>query len=528
MASIESTAYSPRLRVVNAASSAEATCERASQVVVAEPFTQAEQRILYLLAIAFIVPFPILDAKFIATEVAMGLFVLAGRWRALSLSRLAPLLAVMAVPLGFSLRFPARVAFSSGSHLMVFAKLVVFVCFIYVLVHRCRNLENVAWLAKRVILPVSFVLCLSALVDRYTDWPFFVRWHQTFTADVNASLQGVGRIYGYEAIGILDLALGSGFATRSSDIPPWALFGLAAAYWLAQSGRMRRSEFSRLIPILAGAAFSMPNRSAVFSIGVAVLAFLLFSRRRTDRRRSIVLAIVVIGVTLAATNGVLIYQQLRYGVANPVDAGGVTKLLTIGLTNFGKDGRYWRGPAEIDLLLHDPRLLLIGSGWDFGAGSWGKPHITYIALVVGGGLVSLATIVIHLALLFRRSGVERSASPPGVAGIALLMAMIVELAIVGYLFYQLTFPASTLTIWIAWAAILYRNPPTLASVSNVSAARRDLAHTSLPRTPYLSEGTGFGFGERMGGLGQRGAILLILATLLLAIFIGHHIGGGGL
>jgi hypothetical protein len=306
-----------------------------------------------------------------------------------------------------------------------------------------------------------------------------------FNADLHPTLRGIGHLYGRSAAGIkvLDQAMGSGFAIRAFDIPPWALFGLAASHRLAQDGQIPRSRFLGVALIMLGAAFSMPKRSAVIMLGTAALAFFFSSQTRTDRRWSIVLVIIVIGVVFAATAGTLAYLE-RQGIGLAEEKVALARLLTLGVIAERGDARPRLLSGEIDELLHNPRLLLLGSGWDFGAGLWSKPHNTYIALLVGGGLVSLIPILIALGHLFQRSPADRRRSPPGTMGIVLLMAMIVELGMNGYLYYRLEFPASNLVMWIAWSAILYRTPPATLTGVGPGGATSEFSATcalSCPR-----------------------------------------------
>jgi len=434
-----------------------------SQAVYCEPFIGGEQFALWIIAAAFIVPIPVWHGRIIATEIAMLLFALVAYRRVKGLAHLVPLLVVMVVPLLFGIRFPVRDS-SKLTMLFVYVKLALFVYFIYILVERCRSRENVSWFAKQVVLPISLVLCLSALVDRYTEWPFFIEWHRFLGTDTSGAIEGITRDYGYgtAALYIIDYARGNGFAVRSADIVPWALLGLATAYWLKQSGQMRRSVFLAITLILLAAAFSMPKRSAVLTIGMAALAFVITAQTRADRRWTFILAALVIGVALAGNMAGLAYWGNR-GLSNPDRAVALSRLLDLGLTAEGEEHRYIYLVEQLYQFSTDLRLLLLGSGWDFGAGVWVKPHNTYIALIVGGGLLGLIPLIIFVVGLFRRSADERTRSRPGTMGMVLLIALGVEMAINGYLFYRLEFPASTLAIWIAWSATLYRNAPLLAT-----------------------------------------------------------------
>ena len=440
-----------------------------SQGNIAVPFTRGEKIALWALVAAFIAPVTTWDGKlFLATEIAMMAFVAVAHRRVNRLARVLPLLAVLAVPLAFAFRFRPS-GFSLLIAGLVYVKLVVFTYFVYILVERCRNTANVGWLAKNVILLVALVLCLSALVDRYTEWPFFVEWHQRVTyVSISSTLTRLIRDHGSDPE-LLEQLAGvqgkAGFATRPSDIPPWALLGSAAAYWLRQSGRMKTSTFLGLTLVLMAASFSMPKRSSVITIGVAVLAFLLLARTRADKRWKVAIFVLTAGVAVVSN-----WTAVRYIVnltGDPTAAkvmGSITRLLSYGIT---QDMRYEMISLEIEWVLNNPRVLFLGTGWDLAGGLWSKPHNTYIALMVGGGLYSLLAVVIAVAHLFRRPMAERGQGRPGVMGVALLIALCVEIGMNGYLFYRLEFPASTLAMWIAWSAILYRTPSSMATDADV-------------------------------------------------------------
>jgi hypothetical protein len=431
------------------------------------PFTRWEKYSLWALVVAFIVPFNTLGGKFfIATEIAMIAFVAAAHWRVNNLSRPLPLLIVLGVPLVFAFRFP-----SSGFSLMVgglvYVKMVVFVYFIYILIKRCHNIMNVTWLAKRIVLPIALVLCLSAIIDRYTELQFFAEWHQIITASTLSSRIDSSYFLDPERweqfAGISQKA---GFATRPSDIPPWALLGLAAGYWLWQSGQMRRTTFIGIFFILLAAAFSMPKRSSVITIGVAFLAFLLLARSRAERRRKVPIFILLIGFALAIDWFAQTYQIVFLGWDPSTAAyfSSISRLMASGITGkglggLGLDMRYQMLGLEIEWFLSNPRELFLGTGWNLTGGLWSKPHNTYIALITGGGILSLIAVTIAVIYLFRRPMAEGGQETLNFIGVVLFIALCVEIGINGYLFHRLEFPASTLVIWVAWSVIMYRVLP---------------------------------------------------------------------
>jgi len=424
---------------------------------IAKPLTKGEKLTLWALVAAFIAPYGTWDGKlFLTTEIAMMAFIVVAHWRVKKLARPFHLLAVLAVPLVFAFRYPSG-GFSLVVSMIVYIKLMAFVFFVYILVERCRNTGNVVWLAKNTILPVALVLCLSAFVDRYTDWSFFVEWHQRVTIATNMLRpENVGAFVDPE---ILDRLYGvsrhAGFATRSSDIPPWALLGLTTAYWLWQKGLMKRATFFGIFLALIAAAFSMPKKSAVLTIGVALLAFLLFSRTYRDRRRKVALFVLLVGIAILGNWAAVNYQvtHLELETTTASKSGSISRLLTHGIRG---DMRYQMLPLEIEWLFNNPRELSLGTGWNLTGGFWAKPHNSYIGLVVGGGLLSLVVIIIALAQLYRRLPIEKNQGPPGTMGIILLASLCVEVGINGYITGRLDFMASTLTIWIAWAAVLYK------------------------------------------------------------------------
>jgi len=452
-------------------------------VRIAKPFTRLEKFSLWALVAAFIAPYGTWDGKlFLTTEIAMMVFVAVAHWRVKNLARPFHLLAVLAVPLAFAFRYPPASGFSFLVSSLVYAKLVAFVFFVYILVERCRNTGNIVWLGKNVILPVALVLCLSALVDRYTDLPFFVKWHQHVTVATNMLRpETVGTFIDPE---VLDRLLGvsrhAGFATRSSDIPPWALLGLATAYWLWRSGLMRRVTFLGIFLALIAASFSMPKRSAVVTIGTAVLAFLLFARTRFDQRRKMGL-VILMAIIAISSDWLAVFYQRTHLELDPTTAGklgSISRLMNFWLT---EDMRYRMLPLEIEWFLSNPRELFLGTGWNLTGGFWAKPHNSYIGMIVGGGLLSLVVILVALTRLLRRLPVEHRQRPPGVMGIILLVSLCVEVGISGYLSGRLDFVASTLTIWIAYSAILYKNTGAPVGITgsgpvrpSIMAAQKDL------------------------------------------------------
>ena len=423
-----------------------------SQGNIAVPFTRGEKIALWALVAAFIAPVTTWDGKlFLATEIAMMAFVAVAHWRVNRLARVVPLLAVLAVPLAFAFGFPSR-GFSLLIAGLVYVKLAVFAYFVYILVERCWNTENVGWLAKNVILPVALVLCLSALVDRYTDWPFFALWHRRVTYVTNSTFGRLVRDYGANLELIAGIMPPGGLATRTSDIPPWALLGLASTYWLRKNGQMGEKTSLAIIVSLLAATFSMPKRSAIVLFSVVTLAFLLIMRSRADRRWKVLLLVLVIVIA-----GVSQVVGTRYVVGSYVETIGSSALARLLQLQF-RGGRLETLPWELKWLLDNPRELLLGTGWNLQGGLWSKPHNSYIGLVVGGGLCSLIPLLIATMHLFQLPMAERGQIPPGGIGLVLLIALSVELFINPYFFGRLEFPASTLAVWLAWSAILYRTP----------------------------------------------------------------------
>jgi len=436
---------------------------------------------LVALGISFVAPYPTADGKlFLATELAMLAFVVAAHWRVASLRPVFPALLVLAVPTvaAYISPFGDYSLLVSG---LIFTKLAIFVYFVYVFAIRCRNPRNITWSAQWVILPVALLLCISALVDRYTESSFFITWHQlvTFTSD-----SYMARLIEEAGVEYASRSQIAGFATRSSDIFPWALLGVTAAFWLWHERRMRASSVLVLAMGLFGSAFSMPKRGAIFLAAIVLFTFLITSSRRRMGRRYNVVAVVVtlVGIGVVANVMGLGYEQDRAAASDvdvAISAPSYYRLAAIGVW----DDRVANLYDEILWIVTRPRVLLLGTGWMLTAGYWSRPHDTYVALVLGGGLISLLAVALGLAHLLkdrRLAGVDRTPTP---LGSILLVSLCVEMGMNGYLFARLEFPASTLVIWAAWLAAVYRPPMATsgrsAGTQRAVAILRSPAQTSL-------------------------------------------------
>lgn len=426
-------------------------------------FTYTEKASIILLLIAFIIPTSFFSDRFIFTEIAMILFVAVQKRNSFSFLGCFLLMLVLIVPLFFGLIFTERNT-SKLTMIFVYSKISIFSVFIQAFVSRCKTYENAKWVALRFILIVSCVLCFSALIDRYSDTNFFVNWHKRFTLGTNSSLQRILNDYGDDVTTdeIADELLGSGFAIRTMDIPPWALLGLVTAYWLKQQNSLKTLTFSIISIILVGSAFSMPKRSAVIDLAIALLAFIFIEYNQGARKWKILLPSLLIGAAILSNIVGLAYQVGRSGAISSDNSVSLSRLLNLGLLDGGDEHRYIFFVEQLNEFKTNPRLLLLGSGWDFGAGVWVAPHNTYTAIVVGGGLVSFIALIIAIYGLFRRSEINARRMYFSRLGLILLAPMLVEIGVNGYLTYHLSFPTSTLVIWIAWSAVLHHSPRTVS------------------------------------------------------------------
>jgi len=415
------------------------------------PFTLNERLALFGLAVALVLPTVWLKGFVYNHEIAAGIFVIVSLKRIGRVFHLIPLLAALLITLLLALMFPTDSStFDWRRSVAVYFKLCLFITFIYALVQRCRNPVNAVWLMRYVILPVGLLLGFSALVDRYTNSEFFVNWHEFWNTGGALS----ARIESGIDLLDLDANRSAGFATRSYDVVNWALIGFMASYWLKQSGKLKTINFLLIASLLLVAAFSMPHRGALVSVGVAIATFLLVERSPNERTwKAIFLLLMIVAVFVGNAIGIQYDQQLS------ISAEGRTALsraLDFGMVD---EMRYSMILAELDNQLLNPRLTLIGGGWDFGAGVWSKPHNTYLALLIGGGLISVIPLVIVAIILLYRTKQTRGSFPPSAVGISLLMALGVEMFTTGYLYTVLEYPAGTLFMWFALVTIMFQVSP---------------------------------------------------------------------
>jgi len=415
------------------------------------PFTLSERVVLQALAVALVIPVIWMSGFLYSHEIVMTIFVLVSGRRIGRVSFLVPLMAVLLITLLLALIFPTESpTFDWRRSAAVYAKLGLFIVFIYALVQRCRNPVNAVWLARYVIVPIGLILALSALVDRYTNSEFFVRWHEFWNTGYALS----NRINAGVDILELDVTRSSGFATRSYDAVNWALLGLMASYWLRQGEKLKPIRFLLIAVLLLIIVFSMPHRGALVSMGVAIATYIVVDRTPNERAwKAIFLVLAVVTIFIGAALGVQYDQQLSVSMEGGT---ALTRVLDFGIID---DMRYRMILAEIENQSQNPRLFLIGGGWDFGAGVWSKPHNTYLALLIGGGLISVVPLCVAMIGLLRQTRHKRSPFPPSATGIALLVALSVEMFTTGYIYTVLEYPVGTLTIWISLAVIMLHVSP---------------------------------------------------------------------
>lgn len=426
-------------------------------------FTRGERRALLLLVVSLIIQVTWFSGSFYGHEIVMAGFVFLTRKRLGGVSRLAPLFVALAVPLAFALIFPSdnRLNFDLRRMMAVLAKLYLFVLFIQSLTNRCRNHANAIWFARNVILPVALILGISAIIDRYTNTTFFINWHDFWGTRAQSTT-------------LLDLASDplafdvgrvSGFATRNYDAVVWAFLGVLVGYWLRQCGVIKPRLFLVLAATLLFSIFSLPQRSALVIVGLAVVAVLWWERERSEARWKLglsgLVALIIVVTTILGDQ----YDATIASQFSTIDATSITALsrtLSLGIID---ETRFKMIHDELDNFSIEPRLLLIGSGWNFSAGTWSKPHNTYLALIIGGGIPSLIFLIFFVIGLARQARGLHPKYPSAAIGIALLIALSVDLFDNGYLFTGLEYPAGILTIWIGLAVIILANPPQFIRIT---------------------------------------------------------------
>ena len=418
----------------------------------------AEKISLWMLAVFLVIPYPFFDGIAFSFEIAIALFVIAGHQKVSGWGPVFIVMGIFGLSSAFAFFFPPF-SYSLVISGLVFLKLCMYLAFILILVKRCSARNNLLWVAKNLVLPVGVVLCGSAVIDSFVSTGFFVNWHVNFTVHSNSGLGELFPQYGADPDLLAASIPGSGLATRLSDIPSWALLGFASAYVLRQDKQLSRIVFLACTAVLIVAPFAVPKRSALAIFGLAALAFILAARSRADRRWKVAIFLLIF---IAAPTIYVVgqrYEPTYYGAEAPTALG---RFYEKGIG----DDRFVNLPHEIGFLISNPRELILGAGWIFGAGYWSKPHNSYIGLLVGGGIFSLTALIVWIRSLMRRGPAEKRAGPRGTLGLVLLACLVLGLAIDGYFFSKLEFPAATAAIWLALGVAFHRNPqPSATSAS---------------------------------------------------------------
>jgi hypothetical protein len=413
----------------------------------ASPLTRAERTTLFAVGVAYISPIVFLNGSLLATEIAMGLFVLAAHWHIRAPGAMLPIYAAFSVPFAFAVWFPTP-GFSVVVCGLILMKLCLFATFAYYLSERCRNREN-AFLVGKVLLAVAAVLCGTALINLNTEWNGFAWWKaHLYTSDLRPG--------GYTILEsgfdpqIVDPSWRTGLTSRPRELPPWSFIGITTAGWLFAWGRIRGLTASILILMAGAAALSLPQRSVLICIAVGFFTYALVLRAGKWRLLGV---LALAGLAAAAA----MFRQL----GGEADLGlGVEALAPV--ERFARmgfsDDRIQNLPAEIWWLLTNARTLLLGSGWSFSAGHWTRPHSSYVGFVVGGGIITALVVGFGIARLFRRNLYGGTVPGRAVMATVAMAVGVVEIAINPYFLDRLDFPASTLAAWIAWAAVMYVHP----------------------------------------------------------------------
>lgn len=421
-------------------------------VIIAD-FTPKERLSLWILLVGFLLPQSWFGGVFYNHEFAMALFVAVAAARVPSLRNLLPLFFVLSVPLVLGHLLPIyRPDFDQRISLTNYGKLCLFASFVYLLVYRCRSQANFILLIRRLVLPASFVFAISAAIDRYTANTFFVRWHEFF--DISSSL--TGRVKDAVDILFVDEFSQRGFAGRTTDVIMWCVLGFTAIIWLVQSRLIRPYTGLAGIAFLLFVAFSMPQRGALIIISVTIGVYLLVERKMISAAHKIVILLVAVVMLFFGNFIGQKYAQDRDGsiVNEKVGTTALSRALDLGMVD---EYRYLMIQDQVDDFIDRPRLLLLGCGWDYGSVVVSKPHNTYIAIIVGGGLLSLATFIVSIGRLLRRPSSRRQAFRPGAIGTALLVGLAVDLMANGHFYANTEYPAGLVVMSLAMAVILYRS-----------------------------------------------------------------------
>lgn len=415
-----------------------------------DKFSVSEKFCLFILALNFILPLVWFSGVIYSYEVAMVLCLLFLRIDIRKYANLLPLIVLLFLPVCFERVFPSgSPSYDIRVSLAVFFKLSLFSFFLQSISIRCGNYNNAIWILRFIVLPVSVILACSALIDRYTSSTFFVDWHTFWktSGQINyAFSQGVDSID-------IDSARSRGFATRNTDIVSWSLLGLGTSYVLMKKCYLKAKVFVLFLLFFAFTAFSMPQRGALVSFGIVFIVLLLSNRTNIDRKWANI--ILVLSLFMIFVSSFFAYYYDMQSLGSNINAGDIEGRSALSRAlNYGivEDTRYEMMIAQLDDFSQNFRLLTIGAGWNFAAGVWSKPHNTYLAIIVGGGIISLIGISYSVfRLIHRTSGSLFSSS----MGIALVFGVILDMFDNGMMYSGLEYPAGLLAMSILVITLIY-------------------------------------------------------------------------
>jgi len=416
------------------------------------PFSLKERICLLILALGFLAPISVLGGRFILPEVAMLLFLFATKRLSYVFSKVYLFLFVFYVPLIVELIMPVAY-FPLKRNILLCSKLTIFIFFLFMFVNRCRNPQNAVWVCKKIIMPLSIVLTLSFMIDQVTSNTFFTTWHELLATKSQAFFDSFSDLF------TMDSYLGSGFLTRVSDVPPWCFMGIVSVFWLYGANLLKKSRMVILLILFVFAALVVPKRSAVIVLMASSLIFVFVGGWRIKRHVSLLLITALLLSFIGAQY--LVNQLMQVGVIKSMDlAGGYNRLLEAGLGQTGSkyDDRIVLGLAQIEYLIHHPRHLLFGAGWDFASAVWIKPHSTVLAILAGGGIWGILTIIGGYKMLFRYSrNLQQPQMKIRIYLFSLITLLLYNISDSSF-FFAIEYPGSLFVLWMAWTVILYGVP----------------------------------------------------------------------
>jgi len=425
-------------------------------------FSVREKTSLLILAFGLLTPMFIPGIRYRLPEMAMVFFLLAtGNLRVMVL-KIFPFLILLYIPLVVELLIPAAF-FPLKRNLLICSKLTIFALFTFSLLYRCKVEINALWLGKRILLPLSCILSISFLIDQTTKNTFFSTWHNFFSTKSDAFFEN------FLDLLAMDSLVGNGFLTRNSDIFPWCIIGITTTAWLYNANLMKTYKLLFLISLFLITIFFIPKRSAFLVLAISSAVLMLFGGLKMKKSISITLFVMLLLSFIGSQY--LLNELLESGIIRNVHvAGGFNRFMDAPLgggQNREYDDRIVLGLAQIDYLLGNPRHLLFGAGWDFASSIWIKPHSTVLALLMGGGIFGVMTIILGLSKIFiyyreicRNHLYNR-------IYLFSLIALILYNIIDSAFFLGIEYPGSLFVTWMIWTIILYGIPTPLSKTKPI-------------------------------------------------------------